>query len=78
MLSVIAIYGLFLFKPERDPMLDNRTPDVRNSCLYQESSYGLERVNDFRYNSRHVSGLVLLLLLERIGFWWMPIGCLSH
>jgi hypothetical protein len=68
--------SLFRFKHERFPLLDNRTADVRNSYLYQGSSYGLERVNDFRYNSRHVSRYVLLS--ERVGFWWMPIGCLSH
>ena len=77
MLSMIAMYSLFRFKHERSPMLDIRTADVRNSCLSQERLYGLERVNDFRYNSRHISRLVLLLL-ERIGFRWMPIGCLSH
>jgi hypothetical protein len=75
---MIAVYSLFHFEHERSPILDIRTADIRNSCLCQESLYGLERANDFRYNSRHVSGLVLLLLLERIGFWWMPIGCLSH
>lgn len=75
-LSVIAIYGLFRFKHEKFPMPDNRMTDVRNSYLCRESSYGLERVNVFRYNSRHVPGCVLLS--ERIGFWWMQIACLSR
>ena len=76
MLSVIAIYGLFRFKHERSPMLDNRTAAVRNSYLCLESFYGLERVNDFRYNSRQVASCVLLS--EKVGFWWMPIRCLGH
>jgi hypothetical protein len=73
---VIAIYDLFRFKHERSPLLDNRTAAVRNSYLYPESFCGLERVNDFRYNSRQVVSCVLLS--EKIGFWWMPIRCLGH
>jgi len=74
--SVIANYGLFRFNHERFPTCDNRTAVVRKIYPYQESSYGLERVNDFRYNSRRVSGFPLPS--ERIGFWWMPIGYLSR
>jgi hypothetical protein len=73
---VIAIYGLFRFKHERSPMLDNRTAAVGNSYLCLESSYGLERVNDFRYNSRHLACCVLLS--EKVGFWLMLIRCLGH
>jgi hypothetical protein len=74
---MIAGYGLFRFKQKILPMSDNRTADVRSSYLYRENSYGLEQLNDFRYNSRHISRVVLFFS-ERIGFWWMPIGCLSH
>jgi hypothetical protein len=73
---VIVVYGFFRFKHERCPMGDIRTADVTSSYLYLESSYGLERVSDFRYNSRQESRFVLLS--ERIGFWWMLIGCLSR
>lgn len=49
---MITICGLFRCKHERSPIPNNGPTAVRNSSLSLEVSYGLERVNDFRYNSR--------------------------